>query len=115
MTKEFYKKTEIPDYPENWSSIIRRIKRRDGYCCQECGKQYSPHSRYLRVHHKIPISKGGKSHGKNLVTLCWLCHTKKHPHLQMLLEKRGNKAKFFKSNWRKRVSKKHNYKSKVMR
>jgi len=110
--KEYYQKTEIPQYPENWDKIIKRIKRRDNYTCRECGKKYVPHSRYLRVHHIKPLSKGGTSHGKNLVTLCWSCHSKKHPHLQRLLEKRGNKAKFFKSNWRKVVSKNHGFKSK---
>jgi len=110
---DYYKKSNISEYPENWSNIIKRIKRRDHYTCQECDKKYVSNSRYLRVHHKIPVSKGGTHHGKNLITLCWSCHISKHKHLQRLYEKRGKKSIFYKKSlWRKRLAKKHGFKSK---
>lgn len=65
-------------YKENWASLANSIKARDGFCCQRCGATEN-----LEVHHIIPVSKGGRNLGINLITLCHACHAKqpKHGHL----------------------------------
>lgn len=40
--------------------IRDRIKSRDGYTCQICGR-YMPDGVGLHIDHIIPISKGGKT------------------------------------------------------
>lgn len=45
------------------------IHERDGRRCRICGSQNS-----LTVHHKLPVSRGGKSNEENCVTWCSLCH-----------------------------------------
>jgi RRXRR protein/HNH endonuclease len=47
---------------------------RDGYTCQQCGKQ---HTR-LEAHHIVFRQQGGKDSLTNLVTLCEPCHKKVH-------------------------------------
>jgi hypothetical protein len=47
---------------------------RDGYTCQQCGKQ---HTR-LQAHHIVFREQGGKDSLTNLVTLCASCHKKVH-------------------------------------
>lgn len=37
--------------------------------CQKCKKETK-----LQIHHKIPVSKGGKSEKNNLIALCKKCH-----------------------------------------
>lgn len=68
-------------YPENWHVIVRKYKERKGYTCEECGKKYPKHSKWLHVHHIVPLSKGGDSDESNLQLLCYKCHKKKHPHM----------------------------------
>jgi len=70
---------EFGKYPENWDCIIARIKERDNYICSECKQRFD--SFLLRVHHMIPLSKGGSSKDNNLLTLCVNCHSLKHPHM----------------------------------
>jgi len=60
------------DYPAGWNLISERIRKRDDYKCQECGKE--PPSVQLQVHH----IDGDRSNNEfdNLVTLCASCHNK---------------------------------------
>ena len=82
-------------YGSDWAEIKRRVKKRDNFSCQECGKSYSKKfKKYLHVHHVVPISKGGTNKLYNLITLCVHCHRKKHPHMK-------KKEKIFKQNGRK--------------
>ena len=53
-----------------------RIKKRDNYTCQLCGK-YMPDEVGLHIDHIIPVSKGGKSIPSNLQVLCSKCNGKK--------------------------------------
>ncbi len=53
-----------------------RIKKRDNYTCQVCGK-YMPDEVGLHVDHIIPVSKGGKSIPSNLQVLCSKCNGSK--------------------------------------
>jgi 5-methylcytosine-specific restriction protein A len=51
-----------------------RIKRRDGYTCQQCGKVTA----HLEVDHIIPLSEGGKDDDANKQSLCIEpCHAEK--------------------------------------
>jgi 5-methylcytosine-specific restriction endonuclease McrA len=50
-------------------AMKRRIKRRDGWRCTECGSTVD-----LEVHHRIPLADGGTDRRSNLVTLCATCH-----------------------------------------
>ncbi len=47
---------------------------RDGYTCQQCGKQ----GIRLQAHHLVYREHGGKDTISNLLTLCEPCHTKIH-------------------------------------
>ena len=53
-----------------------RIKKRDNYTCQLCGK-YMPDEVGLHIDHIIPVSKGGKSIPSNSQVLCSKCNGKK--------------------------------------
>lgn len=46
-----------------------RVYERDRWTCVYCGDHRSP----LRVDHDVPVSKGGTSYLKNLVTACETC------------------------------------------
>ena len=58
----------------NWTKARRAALKRDGSCCQECGR-----SDLLRVHHRIPFADFNGNYLKannidNLQTLCISCH-----------------------------------------
>lgn len=55
------------------NDLKRKIKIRDNYTCQICGK-YMPDEVGLHIDHIIPISKGGKSIPSNLQVLCSKCN-----------------------------------------
>lgn len=77
-------------YPENWSVIIAMVKSRDNYTCSTCKKVFDSYE--LRVHHMIPLSKGGSNKESNLQTLCENCHKLKHPHLRNGFKKLEKKS-----------------------
>lgn len=62
-----------------WTTIANRIKRRDGYRCQElidgkpCGSSID-----IEVDHDIPLEQGGTNDDDNLLTRCRRCHLRKH-------------------------------------
>ncbi len=56
--------------------LKERIKKRDNYTCQICGK-YMPDEVGLHIDHIIPVSKGGKSIPSNLQVLCSKCNGSK--------------------------------------
>jgi hypothetical protein len=61
-----------------WPKVKITILRRDGFTCQDCGRQgrqvVAGRLRGLEVHHIIPRSEGGTDHPTNLKTLCHECH-----------------------------------------
>jgi hypothetical protein len=62
-------------YPDDWDSRRRRVYDRDGYECQNCGRNGGPiGNAELHAHHIVPISKGGTHKQSNLITLCSGCH-----------------------------------------
>lgn len=67
-------------YGENWFKQRRKVRERDNYRCQSCGKHESDHDRELSIHHIKPIRTFDKPENANaldnLVTLCCNCHPK---------------------------------------
>lgn len=57
-------------------ALREKIKQRDNYTCQLCGKQMFDNVG-LHIDHIIPISKGGKTVESNLQVLCSVCNLKK--------------------------------------
>jgi DEAD/DEAH box helicase domain-containing protein len=70
------------DYGPEWPKIRERVRARDGYRCQVCGRHEN--GKQHDVHHKIPFrtfrGEGGRilreqaNRMENLVTLCPECH-----------------------------------------
>ena len=61
---------------ESWGDLRTKVILRDNCACQECGETAYE---WLEVHHIIPINKGGDELNiNNLITLCIVCHKKKH-------------------------------------
>jgi 5-methylcytosine-specific restriction endonuclease McrA len=72
-------------------ALRRRVFRRDGYACQECGlagrevrwgngvftHPTSVEGVYLSIDHVHPKSLGGTNDPDNLRTLCTTCNTRK--------------------------------------
>lgn len=57
-------------------ALREKIKKRDNYTCQCCGK-YMPDEVGLHIDHIIPVSKGGKTEEDNLQVLCSKCNLRK--------------------------------------
>lgn len=87
---------EFHKYPENWQCIIAEVKERDNYTCSMCKYRFDSYN--LRVHHMIPLSKGGSNKKTNLQTLCNNCHALKHPHMK------NRKSKIQKKNYGKKFN-----------
>ena len=58
---------------EAYTLLRNRVLQRDGWRCQECGSLKN-----LQVHHLRRRSGLGSDSMTNLVTLCAVCHSKKH-------------------------------------
>ena len=75
MDKWLYKRQGLmhPDFYQSaeWKKIRRGILKRDNNACKECGSTES-----LHVHHIKYREFSNKR--KNLITLCKVCHKKKH-------------------------------------
>ena len=64
-------------YGSSWKTVAESIRERDGYVCQNCGKQQGEIA--LSVHHKISLRDFGGDYDaanvpENLITLCASCH-----------------------------------------
>ena len=84
-TKEFY-----PDWSLElgsvdvkarfWQSLALRILERDGYTCQDCGREFDHNTTQrwneIEVHHIISRFHGGTDHPANLKAVCNKCHRK---------------------------------------
>ncbi len=49
------------------------VLNRDGNKCKICGR-----NSHLTVHHKLPVSRGGKGTLQNCVCWCMYCHREYH-------------------------------------
>lgn len=65
---------------KEWNEIRKKIKERDNYICQECGKKEQDSiiqcGQPLQVHHIIPYRISKNHNVDNLITLCSSCHSK---------------------------------------
>lgn len=72
-------------YGPNWRKQSRAARKRDGYCCQSCGKSQVELGRALDVHHITPFKSFQYVPGENdnyiqanrldnLISLCMRCH-----------------------------------------
>lgn len=71
----------------SWFEIRKLVLERDNYRCRALvlrdGKYVPCNStENLEVHHRVPLSKGGKTTPLNLITLCGRCHEARHLHLK---------------------------------
>lgn len=67
------------EYPPDWNTRRKKVYRRDGYTCQNCGAKGGPHGNTeLHAHHIVPKSQGGTHKLENLQTLCARCHDAAH-------------------------------------
>lgn len=66
-------------YPSDWDSRRKKIYRRDGYECQNCGVYGGiKGDAELHAHHVVPKAKGGTHDTTNLITICKGCHKAVH-------------------------------------
>lgn len=61
----------------NWELTRATVLMRDEFVCRLCLTRKKSHE--LRVHHMLPLSKGGTNELTNLITLCSKCHKRLHP------------------------------------
>lgn len=64
-----------------WRQLKLKVHERDGWLCQECGRDCSPEARAkeghrVQCHHVVARWKGGTDDLSNLQTLCRSCHAK---------------------------------------
>jgi DEAD/DEAH box helicase domain-containing protein len=81
------------DYGPDWADIRERVRARDGFRCQVCGRPES--GRQHDVHHKTPVrffmrraenpekARAAANNLANLVTLCPECHKKAESNVRM--------------------------------
>ncbi len=79
------------DYGPDWEKIRERVRARDGFRCQVCGREEA--GRQHDVHHKVPFRSFRDEAGRvlreranqldNLVTLCPECHKKTETNVRM--------------------------------
>ena len=59
-------------YQPHWREMRKKVLKRAGYRCQECGKQVR-----LHVHHKT-YARLGQELDRDLTALCTDCHNETH-------------------------------------
>ena len=79
------------DYGPEWPRLRERVRARDGYRCQVCGRPEA--AKQHDVHHKIPFRTFRDEHAsiireqanrmENLVTLCPECHRKAEQNVRV--------------------------------
>jgi 5-methylcytosine-specific restriction endonuclease McrA len=73
----------VPVSRRGWEVIAKRIRHKDGYRCQACGKVISFREACLSgranlsVDHIIPLALVNEHHDVNLITVCEPCHRSK--------------------------------------
>jgi DNA mismatch endonuclease Vsr len=75
--------TRAPEHDRKIPDNVRRnVLVRDKYACNDCGwtqeKWTVSDARHLEAHHLQAHAAGGSNNESNLVTLCNICHDKRH-------------------------------------
>lgn len=72
-------------YSTDWTEELKRkIRKRDNYTCQKCGKKWKKGMINFDVHHKDYNKKNCKEN--NLITLCHPCHLKTNSNRKYWIE-----------------------------
>ena len=74
------------NYGPKWYTTVNQIQKRDNKTCMACGAvggstRYDGSKVKLDTHHIRRLSRGGTTTSANLMTLCSVCHAKRHSHL----------------------------------
>jgi hypothetical protein len=71
-------------YVGNWKPQRKAARERDHHTCQDCGVTSQQHGYALDVHHIQPYESfdnpADANDLSNLVTLCRVCHTRRHTY-----------------------------------
>jgi 5-methylcytosine-specific restriction endonuclease McrA len=95
-----YNKHPSAEYPPGWQSRRRKVPRRDGFICQECGvRSTRVDDVRFDVDHILPKSDGGSHAPENLQTLCLSCHANKHPGNQGLRQRARTYERRVRRSW----------------
>jgi Holliday junction DNA helicase RuvB len=73
-----------------------KVLRRDGYRCRSCRSPWS-----LHVHHIVFREHGGRTHPRNLLTLCIRCHGLVHGRLLVIEGTSAERATFHEGSGRR--------------
>lgn len=79
---------------EEWKILAQKIRKRDNFVCQYCGKKNS-----TSVHHIIPARINKDNHFDNLITLCKSCHVKVERLTDKYLKKNRDPMEIFYEKW----------------
>jgi len=66
-----------------YRKLAAAVRKRDGYRCQLCARQFERGMRGLEIDHRVPIRSGGLDTPDNLWALCSRCHRRKDSALRM--------------------------------
>jgi hypothetical protein len=72
-------------YPDNWTEIAERAKRKAGYRCTHpnCKHKHDPQNGFtLTVHHIDGNPMNNPEDGSNHAVLCQRCHLRRQAHLK---------------------------------
>lgn len=88
QTERDWKNTRVYIIANGWQSAKEsrrmaaksrgRICRRSLFHCEICTWYDPTHGDLLKVHHIVPVEKGGHGYGSNLIAICSNCHTAVH-------------------------------------
>ena len=82
-----------------WTKLRKQIVREHGYHCENCG--YRRKSKYLIVHHKVPIRDGGDAWDRtNLALLCRKCHFLEHGRQGWMRKPKPSKSQIWKTQYK---------------
>lgn len=65
-------------YAKDWRRLVDAIKRKRGWCCDECGVNLARHRSLLHGHHKNGVTSDNRP--ENIAILCYLCHSEQPYH-----------------------------------
>lgn len=67
----------------NHAEVRKQVLERDGYQCRHTVDGVVCGARATDVHHIVPVERGGRSIGRNMISLCHKCHSLMPGHEHM--------------------------------